>query len=66
MWGIGLRAGILAALAAAVMAEVLLFGVWSLGVVEDVFAFAVIAGDESSKHSSILSFGLVPLPESAR
>src|SRR3954454_19557672 len=62
LWRIGVRAGILAALPAAIMAEVLLFAIWSFAVLDDVFAFAVIAGDDLSNHSSILSFGLEPLP----
>jgi len=66
LWRVGVRAGLLAALPAAVpaavIAEVLLFAVGSLAVLDDVFAFAVIAGDDSSNHSSILSFGLEPLP----
>ena len=44
------------------MAEILLFAIGSLAVLDDVLAFAVIAGDDSSNHSSILSFGLEPLP----
>ena len=55
LWRIGVRVGILAALPAAIMAEALLFTVWSLAVLEDVFAVTVIAGDDSSNHSSILS-----------
>src|SRR3954454_10306038 len=66
LWRIGVRAGILAALPAAIMAEVLLFAIWSFAVLDDVFAFAVIAGDDLSNHSSILSFGLEPLPVLSR
>ncbi len=65
LWRIGVGAArVLAALPAAIMAEVLLFGVGSLAVLDDVFAGAVIAGDDLSKHSSILLFGLDPLPSS--
>ena len=47
---------------AAISAEVLLFAIGRLAILDDVFAFAVIAGDELSNHSSILSFVTVPLP----
>ncbi len=53
----------LAALATAIVAEVLLFAVWSLAVLDDLFAVAVITGDDSSEHPSILSFDLDPLPD---
>ena len=58
----GVRAGVLAALPAAVMAEALLFAVGSLAVLDDVFAVAVVTGNDLSNHSWILSFGLDPLP----
>ena len=45
------------------MAEVLLFAVGSLAVLDDVFTFAVIADDELSNHFTILSFGSEPLPQ---
>ena len=45
------------------MAEVLLLAIGSPAVLDDVFAAAVIAGDDLSNHSSNLSFGLVPLPK---
>ena len=58
--GIGVR--VLAALAVAIMAEVLLFAVWSLAVLDDVLTVAVVAGNDLSNRSWILSFGLEPLP----
>src|SRR5215210_3837174 len=58
----GVRAGVLAALAAAVVAEVLLLAVGSLAVLDDVFAVAVVTGNDLSNHSRILPFGLDPLP----
>ena len=63
----GIGAGVLAALPAAVAAEVLLFAViGSLAVLDDVLAATVIAGDDFlSDHSSILSFGLDPLPQNS-
>ncbi len=42
---IGIGAWVLAALAVAIMAEILLFAVGSLAVLDDVFAVAVVAGD---------------------
>src|SRR5436305_14145583 len=44
------------------MAEVLLFAVGGLAVLDDVFTVAVVADDDLSNHSWILSFGLDPLP----
>src|SRR5436305_14187789 len=44
------------------MAEVLLFAVGGLAVLEDVFTVAVVADDDLSNHSWILSFGSDPLP----
>jgi hypothetical protein len=48
---IGVRAGILAALPATVMAEVLLFAIGSLAVLEDILAVAVVTGNNLSNHS---------------
>ena len=62
LWRVGVGAGVLAALPAAVMAEVLLFAIGSLAVLDDVFTVAVVAGNDLSNHSWILSFGLDPLP----
>ena len=62
LWRIGVGGRILAALPAAVVAEVLLFAVWGLAVLDDVFTVAVVAGNDLSNHSWILSFGLDPLP----
>jgi hypothetical protein len=60
--GVSVGAGVLAALPATVMAEVLLFAVWSLAVLDDILTVAVVAGNDLSNHSWILSFGLNPLP----
>ena len=59
---VSIGAGVLAALPSAIVAKVLLFAVWSLAVLDDVFTVAVVAGDDLSNHSWILSFGLEPLP----
>jgi hypothetical protein len=59
---VGVGAGVLAALPTAIMAEVLLFAVGGLAVLDDVFTVAVVADDDLSNHSWILSFGLDPLP----
>src|SRR3954453_18117634 len=60
---VGVGARVLAALPTAIVAEVLLFAVGSPAVLDDVFAAAVVADDESSNHSWILPFGLDPLPD---
>ena len=62
MWRIGVRVGVLAALPAAIMAEVLLFAIGSLTVLDDVFTVAVVTGNDLSNHCWILSFDLDPLP----
>ena len=59
---VGVGARVLAALPSAIVAEVLLFAVGSLAVLDDVFTVAVVADDDLSNHSWILSFGLDPLP----
>jgi hypothetical protein len=59
---IGVEFGVLAALAMTIMAEVLLLGVESIAILEYVLTVAVVAGDNLSNHSWVLSFGLNPLP----
>jgi hypothetical protein len=62
LWRVGVGGGILAALPAAVMAEVLLFTIGSLAVLDDVFTVAVVTGNDLSNHPWSLSFVLDPLP----
>ena len=62
LWRIGVRSRVLTALPVAIVAEVLLLAIWSLAVLDDIFAATVIAGDELSNHYAVISFDLEPLP----